>query len=97
MKNKFKSYSFWMSVTAGVILVLNNMGKAFGFVVESEIVTEIVDSICGVLILFGVLSMQKNEKQQDENQVKTINNNQNKETLKEVNNKIDIEEQNKSN
>lgn len=70
MKNKLKSYSFWMSVTAGVILVLNNIGKVCGFSVESDAVTAIVDSICGVLILFGVLTMPKSkakgEKEGDE-------------------------------
>ena len=59
MKEKFKSYSFWMSVTAAVILVLNNIGNVFGFEVSSDVVTKIVDSICGVLILFGVITMSK--------------------------------------
>ena len=64
MKNKFKSYSFWMSVTGAVILVLNNLGKAFGFAVDSEIITQIVDSICGVLILFGIITMTKSGKEE---------------------------------
>ena len=63
MKKKLKSYSFWMSVSAGVVLVLNNIGKVFGFVVESEAVTQIIDSVCGVLILFGVITIPKDEKQ----------------------------------
>ena len=71
MKNKFKSYSFWMSVCASVVLVLNNFGRAFGFSFDNEIFTSIVDSICGVLIVFGILTMSKeNEninKKDDEN------------------------------
>lgn len=68
MKEKFKSYSFWMSVSAGVVLVINNIGKVFGFSISNEVVTEIVDSVCGVLILFGVLSMNnKDEKNAIEN------------------------------
>ncbi len=74
MKEKFKSYSFWMSVTAGVILVINNLGKVFGFAVKSETVTQIVDSICGVLILFGVLTMSKDEKAETENSNEETNN-----------------------
>lgn len=74
MKQKLKSYSFWMSVTASVILVLTNVGDVFGFAVQSEAVTKIVDSICGVLILFGVLTMstpkesakQENEQNKEE-------------------------------
>ena len=59
MKNKFKSYSFWMSVGAAVILVINNIGEVFGFKIDSEIATKIIDSVCGVLILFGILSISK--------------------------------------
>ena len=59
MKNKLKSYSFWMSVCAAVILVVNNIGEVFGFKIDSEITTKIVDSICGVLILFGIISISK--------------------------------------
>ena len=66
MKEKFKSYSFWMSVTAAVILVINNIGKTFGFEVDGEVVTKIVDSICGVLILFGVITMAKNDKKDED-------------------------------
>ena len=62
MKDKFKSYSFWMSVTGAVILVLNNIGKVCGFTVNDIVFTEIVDSICGVLILFGVITISKDDK-----------------------------------
>ena len=71
MKSKLKSYSFWMSVSAGLVLLLNNFGKAFGFVVESEAITEIVDSICGILVLFGVITMPKNESDTIENDSQT--------------------------
>ena len=65
MKEKFKSYTFWMSVTAAVILVINNIGNVFGFEVDSKVITQIVDSICGVLILFGVITMAKTENKEE--------------------------------
>lgn len=67
MKNKFKSYSFWMSVTAAIILVINNLGNIFGFEVDGNVITKIVDSICGVLILFGVITMTKKDEESAEN------------------------------
>ena len=66
MKDKLKSYSFWMSVAGGVVLVLNNLGVAFGFAIESETVIQIVDSVCGVLILFGIITMPKTEANENE-------------------------------
>ena len=59
MKEKFKSYSFWMSVTGAVILVLNNLGKVFGFTVDNQAITSIIDSVCGMLVVFGILTMPK--------------------------------------
>ena len=88
MKEKFKSYSFWMSVTASIILVLNNLGNVLGFSVQSETVTKIVDSICGVLILFGIITMPKskeetdNEKTLQQNEKETKDESQDKSTEK---------------
>lgn len=60
MKNKFKNYSFWISVAGAVVLLLNNLGKVFGFSVDNEAIFSIVDGVCGVLVVFGVLTMNKN-------------------------------------
>jgi len=64
MKNKFRSYSFWMSVCAAVVLVINNLAKAFGFCFDNEIFTQIIDSICGVLVVLGILTMTKKQNNQ---------------------------------
>lgn len=77
MKNKIKSYSFWMSVSAAAMLVVNNIGKHFGFYLDNEIVAEIVDSICGVLILFGVLTMTKDDNKSSEEQVENLTSDEN--------------------
>lgn len=58
MKGKFKNYSFWMSVAGAVVLLLNNLGKVFGFSVDNEAFCSIVDGVCGVLVVFGVLTMK---------------------------------------
>lgn len=64
MKQKFRSSSFWVAVSGAIVLVINNIGKMFGFSVSSELVTNIVDSICGVLVMFGILTMPKKEQSQ---------------------------------
>lgn len=70
MKDKLKNYSFWISVTGAVLLLINNLGKIFGFSVNNEAVYSIVDGICGVLVVFGVLTMNKSKKT-DTNQANT--------------------------
>jgi phi LC3 family holin len=56
LKQKFKNYGFWMSLTAAVILVLQTIGKNFGFSVNDEAITSVVNSILGILILLGIIS-----------------------------------------
>ena len=56
LKQKFKNYGFWMSLTAAVVLVLQTIGKNFNFSVDDEAITSIVNSVCGVLIVLGIIS-----------------------------------------
>ena len=61
MKNKFRTYSFWMSVCAAVVLIINNVAKVAGFSFDNETFMAIIDGICGVLVVFGVLTMNKSD------------------------------------
>lgn len=66
MKNffkKIKSYSFWVSFSAAMIMLLNALGKAFGFQIENQIVEDCIMSIAGILVVFGIVSM--NDKKDD--------------------------------
>ena len=78
MNKKYKDYSFWMSVSAAVVLVINNLAKAFGFKFDNEIFTQIVDSVCGVLVVLGILTMSTKDKKQNDDSQK--NTEQNKDT-----------------
>ena len=60
MKN-FKSYGFWTALSGAVVVLINSVGKCFGFSVEEEIVTNIIMAIAGMLVVFGVVSMPKKE------------------------------------
>jgi len=55
LKEKFKSYGFIMAVTGAVIIFLQSLGSAFGFQFDEAKITYIVDGICGVLIVLGVV------------------------------------------
>ena len=63
---KFKSYGFWTALAGAIVVLINSIGKCFGFAVEEEIITNIVMAVAGVLVVFGVVSMPK-----DENEEKT--------------------------
>ena len=76
MKNffkKFGSYSFWISLSGAIILLVNALGRAFGFVIENKLVEDIILSIAGVLVVLGLVTMdvkpkdEENDKEDDEN------------------------------
>ena len=50
-----------MSVSGAVVILINKIGQIFGFSVDSEIFNGIVDGICGVLIVFGIITLSKGE------------------------------------
>ncbi len=52
---KYQTTGFWISLTGAVLLVLQNLGEAFGFKINSNLVNTIVSSVCGVLVVVGVL------------------------------------------
>lgn len=65
MKNffkKFSSYSFWVSFSGAILILLNAFGKAFGFSVENQVVEDCIMAIAGVLVVLGVVgNINKND------------------------------------
>ena len=62
---KFRNYGFWISLTGAVILLLQTVGKYFGFSVNSEMISEIVTCVCGILVLLGILIKPVDEENND--------------------------------
>ena len=71
MKDKFKSYSFWTALSGAVVVLLQALGKCFGFSIESDIITGIIMAIAGILVVFGVVSMPNDSAKQNEENEKT--------------------------
>ncbi len=73
---KYKSTGFWLSLTGAILLVIQQIGIMFGFNVNSELVNNIVSSVCSVLVVLGVLIPSNNTaaKQFGETLTNDINN-----------------------
>lgn len=72
MKNffkKFRSYSFWISLSGAIILLINALGRAFGFSIENQLVEDIILAIAGVLVVLGLVTMdvKPNDEEKEEN------------------------------
>lgn len=61
MKKKFKSYGFWTALSGAVVVLVEALGKCFGFSVDNEIVSGVVMAVAGILVVLGVVTMPKSE------------------------------------
>ena len=67
IKQLIKSYGFWTALAGAVVVLVNAIGRAFGFFVEEEIISNIIMAIAGVLVVFGIVTMPKPiEEEKDE-------------------------------
>lgn len=56
MKIDFKNKTFWISLTSILVLMAQNLGELFGFEVQSEPVMNVVNTVCGTLVVLGILN-----------------------------------------
>lgn len=60
MKNffkKMKSYSFWVALSSAVVVLLNALGRAFGFSIQNKIVEDVILAIASLLVVLGIVNM----------------------------------------
>lgn len=63
MKDKFKSYKFWIGVIAAVIVLINTLGAVFKFSVNEVAITSIATAVLGVLVMLGFVKKDTTPKQ----------------------------------
>ena len=64
--NKFKTYAFWLALSSAVVILVQSFGKLFGFEVESSTIENVIMSICGVLVVLGIVSKSGSTENNDE-------------------------------
>ena len=84
IKDKIKSFSFWTGLSAAVVVLFQSLGKVFGFSVNEQGISDIIMAICGVLVVFGIVSKKEN-KIQDKTEDLEQNLNDNKAKINENN------------
>lgn len=61
MKNRIKIYSFWVSLSGAIVVLVQAIGRVAGFIPNADIIHNIVMGIAGVLVVFGVVSYPNEE------------------------------------
>ncbi len=60
LKDKIKSYSFWVSLASAIILILKILGNRFGFTVDETMVSDLFTALCSILVLLGIIVPPQN-------------------------------------
>ncbi len=63
MLERIKSTSFWVGLIGAVFLILG----AFGVEIGDEVASMVINSVCSVLIMLGIVSPAKAKNDGDEN------------------------------
>lgn len=73
---KYKSYAFWTSLSAAIVVLVGTLAQVFGFEADEKIVNDIIMGVCGILIVFGVVKMPSAKTTTDEQEKKDDTDNQ---------------------
>ena len=84
LRDKMKTYNFWISLVSAVLLIIRIIGDKYGFSVDSGLVMDITTGICGIFVILGIISVpQKNQNLSQNNNGGNVLM-QNNENIKEV-------------
>lgn len=57
LKQKIRTYNFWISLSSALLLFLRITGQNFGFEIDSNAFMDIMTALCGVLVVTGIITM----------------------------------------
>ncbi len=52
MKNKLKSYSFWIALISAVLMLI----QAFGWKINIPVLREALIAVCGLFVMLGLIN-----------------------------------------
>lgn len=67
MKNRIKTYSFWVSLSGAVVVLVQAIGRAVGFIANADIISNIIMGIAGVLVVLGLVTAPTEEELESKN------------------------------
>ncbi len=59
MKSQFKSYTFWAGLASALVILAQSIAELFGYHFETSLIENIIMSICGVLVVLGIVKKPK--------------------------------------
>ena len=56
LKDKMKTYNFWISLVSAVLLVARLIASKFNIEIDSSLVMDITTGLCGIFVVLGIIS-----------------------------------------
>lgn len=56
LKDKMKTYNFWISLVSAILLVARIIADKFNFEIDSSLVMDITTGLCGIFVVLGIIS-----------------------------------------
>ena len=90
LRDKIKSYSFWVSLASAIILILKILGTRFGFSIDESMISDLFTALCSILVLLGIIVVPNSpqvstRKQDSKEQVQIKQDKIDKESLEKTN------------
>lgn len=59
IKDKLKSYNFWITLVSAIILLLQVFGEKFNFRIDSTFIIDVTTALCSIFVVLGIISVPK--------------------------------------
>lgn len=56
LKDKMKTYNFWISLVSAVLLVARLIAGKFNIEIDSSLVMDVTTGLCGIFVVLGIIS-----------------------------------------
>ena len=89
LKDRIKTYSFWVSLTSAIILIVKLIAQKYGFAIDELFISDLVTTICGLLVILGIIVIPKADVKTNISQENFITNlDESKKETDEISNQI---------
>lgn len=55
LKDRIKTYNFWVSLSSAVFLIIKVLGSQIGFKVDESLFSDLITSLCSILVILGII------------------------------------------
>lgn len=55
LKDRIKTYNFWVSLSSAIFLIIKLLGQQFNFNVDESLFSDLFTTLCGILVIMGII------------------------------------------